>query len=274
MSASLTVIGAPRLATSESVLSFAMNQGETSQPLTFDVWNGGAGSLAFSVADNADWLTVSPSSETSTGGADRKTLTATASAAELSTGDYSAAITISADGAADATVSASLTASPPAAPSNPPPSTGGGSSSGGGGAPRLPDPAIAFSPSALSFIGERTTVARRFEVWNAERGDMGFSVSSGASWLSFSPRRHVSEGPSDIATITATANTAGLEPGAHRAAITITQLSGEEDSATLRAMLTLTDENMARTLISAVVRDNRKPGRYNSPLPPARRGVG
>jgi len=266
----------PVLSISRTSLSFALDEDDPANRTgtqSFDVWNAGSGSAAFSVSvsDGADWLTVSPSSETSTGAADRKTVTATASAAGLPAGDYDAAITISADGVTDAVarVSLTVTANPPAPDSPPlassPPSTGGessgGSSGGGGGggggggaAPRLPDPALAFAPSALSFIakhgGETTTVARRFEVWNAERGDMGFGVSSSASWLSFSPRRQVSEGPTSRVTVTATANIAGLEPGAHSATITIAQLSGEEESETLPVTLTITDAASSRTTVS------------------------
>ncbi len=148
-------------------------------------------------------------------------------------------------------------------PPPPPSSSGGGSSSsgggggggGGGGAPRVPDPVIAFSPSALSFIakhgGDADTVARRMEVWNAERGDMGFSVSSDAAWLSFSPRRQqVSGGSGARATITVTASIGGLEPGSYSARITIAQLSGEQESESFPATLTITGADSARTAVS------------------------
>ena len=267
VSASLTVTGAPRLETSVSSLSFTLNPGETSQPLTFDVWNAGAGSLNFNAGSGDEFITVSPTSGTSAGGGDRKTISVIASAAGLSSGSDFGSIAIDADGA-DADnifirVDITVSDPPPIAPDTPPvtpPITGGGSrgpsggGGGGGGAPRNPDPVIAFAPSTLSFIakhgGEDTTVARRFEVWNAERGDMGFSVSSNASWLTFSPRRQVSEGPTDRITITATANIAGLPPSARSATITITQLSGEQESETLRATLTITGADTSRTTVS------------------------
>ena len=259
----------PVLAVSRTALAFSLEADDPANPtqtLSFDVWNAGVGSAAFSVSSDADWLTVSPASETSAGAADRKTVSATASAAGLSAGEYAAAITISADGVTDAVARATLTVTPsqqPVAPvaSDAPASTdggsGGGSSGGGGGgggARRAPDPVIAFAPSALSFIasagGEDTAFTRRIEVWNAERGDMGFGVSSSASWLSFSPRREQSAGPGDRITVSVTANTANLEPGAHSAAITITQLRGEEESATLQVTLTITGADSTRMAVS------------------------
>ena len=265
----------PVLSVSRTALAFSLEADDPASPtqtLSFDVWNAGVGSAAFSVSSDADWLTVSPSSETSAGAADRKTVSATASAAGLSAGEYAAAITISADGVTDAVarVSLTVTASPPAPDSPPlsssPTSTGGESSGGsnggssggggggGGGARRAPDPVIAFAPSALSFIaksgGEDTAFTRRIEVWNAERGDMGFGVSSSAGWLSFSPRREQSAGPGDRITVSVTANTANLEPGSHSAAITITQLSGEEESSTLQVTLTITGADSTRMAVS------------------------
>ncbi len=130
---------------------------------------------------------------------------------------------------------------------------GSGGGGGGGGAPRAPDPVTAFSPSALSFIaqhGDGDALTRRIEVWNAERGEMGFGVSSDASWLSFSPRREVSTGPGDRVTISVTANIAGLEPGSHRARITISQLSGDEESESMSVTLTLTGADSARAAVS------------------------
>ena len=136
-------------------------------------------------------------------------------------------------------------------------SSGGGSGGGGGGggAPRAPDPVIAFSPSALSFIakhgGDADAITRRMEVWNAERGNMGFGMSSDVGWLSFSPQRQqVSGGSGARATISVTANIAGLEPGSHSARITITQLSGEQESESFPATLTLTGADSARTAVS------------------------
>ena len=113
---------------------------------------------------------------------------------------------------------------------------------------------IAFSPSVLSFIAkegaEDATITRRMEVWNAERGDMGFGVSSNASWLSFSPRREVSAGPRSRVTVSVTANISGLKPGSYQGQITIAQLRGERDTETLFATLTITGADSARTAVS------------------------
>jgi len=49
-------------------------QGDTK---TFEIWNGGTGSLSYSISENINWITVSPTSGSSTGEHDTITLTIT-----------------------------------------------------------------------------------------------------------------------------------------------------------------------------------------------------
>jgi hypothetical protein len=57
------------------------------------VWNSGGGTLDYSISDNRNWLSVSPSSGTSTG--EHDTITVNYSTSGLAAGSYSATITIS-----------------------------------------------------------------------------------------------------------------------------------------------------------------------------------
>jgi len=71
------------------------NQGSFNQ--SFDVWNSGSGTITYTIADDAGWLSVSPTNGTSTGESDAIQVTYNPSG--LSTGVYSATITVSASGA-------------------------------------------------------------------------------------------------------------------------------------------------------------------------------
>ena len=233
VSVSFAVTRSPRLATSQTSLAFSLDMDDPTkqtQALTFDVWNAGEGSVTFSVSDNADWLTLSPSSETSTGAADRETVTATANVAGLYAGAHAAAITISAPGVASATVSVSLTV------------TG--------------DARLAVSRTSLpAFFLDmddptRQTQTFTFDVWNAGEGSLTFSVSDNADWLTVSPSSETSTGGADRKTVSATANVAGLYAGAHAAAITVS--APGTASATVNVSLTVSGSPRLATSESAL----------------------
>ncbi len=85
------VVGPPppaTLAVSTTTLDFGTSG--TSQ--TFDVWNAGGSTINYSIADNANWLTVTPTSGTSNG--QRNTITAKVDRSGLATGTYTGKITV------------------------------------------------------------------------------------------------------------------------------------------------------------------------------------
>src|SRR5215813_2374181 len=85
----------PILSVSPASLSFAYSQGGISPaPALLSVANTGAGTLSFSAATNADWLSVSPASGTAP-----QTEQVTATVSGLATGTYTGQVTISASGA-------------------------------------------------------------------------------------------------------------------------------------------------------------------------------
>ena len=103
----------PVIAASSSSLSFSAEQARTNLPsLTLEIHNSGAGTLNWSATDDADWLTLSPTSGNSTG--ETNNLTVAVNIAGISPGDYSATITISAPEASNSpqTVSVNLTITP------------------------------------------------------------------------------------------------------------------------------------------------------------------
>lgn len=108
---------APVLMISATSASFLATQGAagSTAPAPIDLSNSGTGTLAFSAASDAPWLTVTPTS-----GAAPQTLQVSAAAGTLAPGMYAGHVTVTASGAAGspATVTVSFLVAPP--PSNSP----------------------------------------------------------------------------------------------------------------------------------------------------------
>ncbi len=97
----------PALALSTSSLSAQGVQGQAAVSTTFGIRNAGGGTLTWSVADDAAWLTLAPASGTSTGETD--TITASLSPASLSPGTYTATITATGAGATGSPAAVTVT---------------------------------------------------------------------------------------------------------------------------------------------------------------------
>ena len=81
---------------------------------SFEVWNAGTGTLSYTITDNANWLTISPSGGTSTG--EHDTITISYQPSALPVGSHLGTITITDPAAsptsATVTVSLNVVASP------------------------------------------------------------------------------------------------------------------------------------------------------------------
>jgi len=89
----------PSIGVDKSSLSFSAQVGGSPAPQTIDIRNTGGGTLNYTISSSQSWLTVSPGSGTSTGGAVRHTVSA--NAAGLGEGTYSGTLTIAAPGASN-----------------------------------------------------------------------------------------------------------------------------------------------------------------------------
>ena len=104
--------GSATITTSPTSLSFNVDlDGSTRASKSFDVWNARSGSMRFEVSENAAWLSVSPTSDTSNGPDDKERITATVDASGLSVGRRDANIRITAPGATAVTIPVRLTVS-------------------------------------------------------------------------------------------------------------------------------------------------------------------
>lgn len=98
-------IGTPppaALAVSTKTLDFGLNT--TNLPI--EVWNSGGSALNYSIADNVDWLTISPTSGSSAG--ERDTITATVNRSGLAAGTYQGTITVTPSTGAAITIAVAM----------------------------------------------------------------------------------------------------------------------------------------------------------------------
>ncbi len=105
---------APALTVTPTSLTQTVNQGNTAATQSFNVQNTGQGTLFYSVADNASWLSVGPSSGTSTGEVDA--LSVYYNSSGLAAGVYNGLITVTGQQAGSRTVSVTLTVAAPSLP--------------------------------------------------------------------------------------------------------------------------------------------------------------
>ena len=202
------------LSTTNLSPSCAVGQNATGQ--YFDVWSSGGGIMNFTVSDNANWLSVSPSSGTSTGEHDR--IAVTYNTATLTAGTYSAVITLINSSAFNqsATISVKLTVS--ASPAT---------------------PTLSVSVTSLSVscpVGE-DEVSRSFDVWNSGGGTLTYRIRDNAEWLETSPSDGTSAGERDTINVTFDAEDAGA--GTYTATITVTSPNGTGSPKTIPVTLTV-----------------------------------
>ena len=184
------------IAYSPTSFSFSATEGEANpSSRTLSIWNSGAdpGAMAWSVTDNATWLSLEdPTSGTSSG--EHDPVTVSVNILGLTAGSYSATITITAEGATNTprTVPVSLTIAPPTPTPSPTPSPplGPGVTPAGPGVtpvvtPTPPGPGVARSievtPAEASIeVGEThqfTATATYFD-------DSTADVTAEADWAS------------------------------------------------------------------------------------------
>lgn len=104
----------PILSAGPSSFNITAEQGNFNPPnWTLSIWNSDGGTLHWSVSDNADWLTLAPTTGNSTGEVDNVILSTDISGME--TGNYSTIIIVSAPGTSIAPqeIPVTLTISPP-----------------------------------------------------------------------------------------------------------------------------------------------------------------
>jgi hypothetical protein len=198
----------PTISFDPESLSFTAGEGGSNPaPETLGIWNSGGDTISWTLSDDADWLSENPANGNSTGEID--TVGVFVDIAGMSAGDYSADITITADGAGNSPqkVPVSLHISTAAAA-----------------------PVISFSPKSLSFTageGGSNPADETLEIWNSGVDTLHWTLSDDADWLSGNPTSGSSTGERD--TVVLSVDVAGMSDGAYSAGITISS-SGASNS--------------------------------------------
>jgi len=178
----------PAIGASPTALSFTATQGGANPAnQTVTISNTGGGTLNWSAGDSVTWLSLSPASGTGTG-----MVTVSVAIGTLTAGSYSGAITVSATGTPSVTVPVTFAVTA--------------------------TPTINLSPSSLSFTatqGAANPTSQTVSITNTG-GTLSWSASDNASWLSVTPGSGSSTG-----TLSASVNTAGLNPGTYNGTITV-----------------------------------------------------
>lgn len=93
---------APKISFSPESLSFTAGEGD-SPPAnqTLEIWNSGSDTLDCALSDDAEWLSQNPTGGSSTGTDDTAVVTVAVNTTGMSAGNYSANITITANGASN-----------------------------------------------------------------------------------------------------------------------------------------------------------------------------
>ncbi len=189
----------PEISRSPANMKFtAVEGGSDPASQTLQIGNGGGGTLGWTVSDDAEWLSLSPTGGSSTGESDNVTLSVNTSGLEA--GTYAATITIAATAASNSpqTTAVTLTVAEP-------------------------DPEISRSPANMTFTGVgggSNPASQTLQIGNGGGGTLAWTASDDAEWLSLSPASGSSAGEMD--NVTVSVNTSGLAVDTYTAAITIT----------------------------------------------------
>ncbi|VVB61970.1 Metallo-peptidase family M12B Reprolysin-like protein [uncultured archaeon] len=165
---------------------------------TVVIWNTGAGTLTYSLSESSSWVSVTPTSGSSTGEPD--TITINIDTTGLSPGSYTCPISISSNGGSG-TFYVYVTVV-------------------------LPTPILAYTPASHDFgeMESNQTKSTTFDIWNSKTGTLSYSLSESSSWVSVTPTSGSSTGEPD--TITINIDTTGLSPGSYTCPISIISNGG------------------------------------------------
>jgi outer membrane protein assembly factor BamB len=204
----------PILSVAPSTLAFSYTQGDSNPAsASLTVTNAGTGTLSFTAAANASWLSISPSSASAP-----QTEQVSVVPAGLGAGTYAGQLTITAAGAqgSPASVPVTLVVSVPTT-----------------------SPVLSVTPLSLSFnytIGAAAPSPASLTVANTGSGTLSFTAGSNATWLAVSPASGTANQVEQV-----TVATTGLTAGTYKGQITIAATGAAGSPALVPVTLVVTD---------------------------------
>ena len=199
--------------TSVSNLFQSTDEGTNAGSQSFTVMNSGAATLLYSITDDADWLSVSPTTGTSSGVVNTHIVTYAASL--LPAGTHQATIGVVSSQASNSpqTIDVTLTI--------------------------IGDPMISVNPASLSPVAPEggNAASDSFTVTNLGGRTMEYSITDNVDWLSVSPASGTSTGETNTHTVVYSASL--LATGTHTADIMIFDPGASNNPQTLAVTLTV-----------------------------------
>jgi hypothetical protein len=182
-------------------LTFSASEaGSNPSPQVIQIKNSGVETLIYTIADDVDWLTISPNSGTSSGQVLDHAISVDKSGLASRSDAYTAKITIMSTQACNSPqqVSVSLNLS------------------------KEPPPEISVTPKDVRFIatvGGSNPPAQTIRVRNSGQGTLSYTLSEDSSWLNVNPASGTSTGSENAHTLTV--NTGGLATGTYTATVNV-----------------------------------------------------
>jgi len=216
------------IAASSNSLSFTANyHGPNPTPQVVQLTGGGGGSLVWTAASNAPWLTVSPSS-----GMTSASLQVAVNSSTLNGGTYGGTVTVTSLGAVNVVqqINVNLTVV-------------------------VPPPSIILSPGNMNFtsvIGQPAPASQVLNITNGGLGSFAWTSSTDSSWLLASPASGSTPGVTNVSV-----NIAGLSSGTYTGHV-IVSASGIVNSpqsipVTLQVLAQDLNENFANQAVGWLI---------------------
>ena len=219
----IMVAGASTISVTPASLQFTATAGGAAPPSqSFQIANGGTGTLAWTATASASWLSVSTSSGTAP-----STLSVSVSPAGLAAGTYNGTVQISATGASNSPLSVVVTLTVTALPAS-----------------------LVVAPQALTFqytAGSGAPAGQDVSITNGGAGALSWTASSGAFWTTLSATSgsapgtlSISVNPANLAagTYMTTVNVAATDPSTGPVSIAVTLVvQGTQPAGTVTAVV-------------------------------------
>ena len=209
----------PVISVTPSSLTFSGKVGESNpSSQSIKIKNSGEGTLNYSIADDANWLSVNPTSGSSTGGENSHTVSINISG--LNEGTHTGIITITDSNASNSpqTVGVTLTLT------------------------KDQPPAISVTPTSLTFNAEQggsNPSSQSIGIRNSGQQTLNYSITDNADWLSVNPASGSSTGGENSHTVSVSIS--GLSSGTHNGTITITDSNASNSPQTVSVTLNISE---------------------------------
>ena len=196
----------------------ASEAGSNPSPQFLQIKNSGIETLIYTIGDNADWLTVSPDSGSSSGQVIDHRLSVDKSSLTVRSEAYTAVIFVKSTEACNSpqqvSVSLNLSEEPP--------------------------PQISVTPSTINFaatVGGQNPSPQTIRVRNSGQGTLNYVINEDAAWLNISPASGTSTGGENAHSLTA--RTGGLAAGTYTATVNVVDANAANSPQTVNVTLVM-----------------------------------